>query len=266
MNGWQLAGIALASLAAVFLGLFFIAKRVENYGLVDIAWSYAFGALTVFYALVAHGWAPRRLAIATMASLWSIRLGTHLAIRVIGHHPTEDSRYRQLRQDWHNHFALKMAGFFQMQAVSVVVLGLAFLIITQNRTPEFHALEIGGMLLWLVALAGETVADRQLAAFKRTDAGLGGICNVGLWRFSRHPNYFFEWLIWVSYFVFAIASLGGWVSAIGPVGILWLLLRVTGIPMTEAQSIRKRGDAYRQYQRVTSSFVPLPPRRPSPTK
>jgi steroid 5-alpha reductase family enzyme len=114
----------------------------------------------------------------------------------------------------------------------------------------------------LAAITGEALADAQLAAFKRDAANRGRVCEAGLWRYSRHPNYFFEWLIWVAYFVFAVGSPWGWVALIGPASILYLLLRVTGIPMTEEQSLRSRGDAYRRYQRTTSAFIPWLPKKP----
>lgn len=261
MSPLALIALALASLCALFAVLYIFARRIDNYGIVDIAWSYAFGALAVLYAFLAPGWPVRRALIATLAVIWSARLGTHLAIRVIGHHPEEDGRYKQLRKDWAANFVAKMAWFFQMQAASVVLLGAAFLIITLNPTPTFHPLEIGGAVLWLIAISGEALADAQLAAFKRQPANKTKVCDVGLWHYSRHPNYFFEWLIWVSYFVFALASPWGWVAIIGPASILYLLLRVTGIPMTEAQSLRSRGDAYRRYQATTSAFIPWFPKR-----
>jgi steroid 5-alpha reductase family enzyme len=166
----------------------------------------------------------------------------------------------QLRRDWAGNFATKMFGFFQLQAVSVVLLGVAFFIVCLNPSPRLHPFETAGAILWLLALAGESAADRQLAAFKRDPANKGRVCDAGLWRYSRHPNYFFEWLIWVAYFVFALASPFGWVAAIGPASILYLLLRVTGIPLTEEQSLRSKGDAYRRYQQTTSAFVPWFPK------
>ena len=147
-----------------------VARRIDNYGIVDIAWSYAFGALAVFYALVGPGWPVRRALIAAMAGLWSARLGTHLAVRVLGHHPVEDGRYQQLRRDWAGSFAVKMAGFFQLQAVSVVLLGAAFLLACLNPARALHPLEVAGVVLWLAALGGEALADAQLAAFKRAPA------------------------------------------------------------------------------------------------
>ena len=235
---------------------------MDNYGFVDVVPGPMRSArsLAVFYALAGAGWPVRRALIAAMVAVWSARLGTHLAVRVAGHHPVEDSRYVQLRRDWAGNFAPKMFGFFQLQAVSVVVLGVAFLFAAQNPAPALHALEFAGAALWLVAICGEALADAQLAAFKRVPANKGRVCAVGLWRTSRHPNYFFEWLIWVAYFVFALASPWGWLAIIGPSGILFLLLRVTGIPMAEQQSLRSKGDAYRRYQQTTSAFMPWFPK------
>ncbi|HVS51986.1 MAG TPA: DUF1295 domain-containing protein [Opitutaceae bacterium] len=261
MSTITLALFAMLALCVAFAALYFVARRIENYGIVDIAWSYAFGALALFYAFAGRGWLERRALLATMAGVWSLRLGTHLFVRVAKHHPTEDARYAQLRRDWAANFAAKMFGFFQMQAVSVVALGAAFLLAAQNPAPSFRTLEIAGAVLWLVAISGEALADAQLAAFKRDAAHRGQVCEAGLWRYSRHPNYFFEWLIWVAFALFALASPHGWLGLVGPAGILYLLLRVTGIPMTEEQSLRSKGDAYRRYQQVTSAFVPLPRRK-----
>lgn len=261
MNPPLLILSALAGMCTAFALLYLLARRIDNYGIVDVAWSYAFAVLALFYAFFGHGWPIRKALLASMVIVWSLRLGTHLGRRVIGHHPVEDGRYAQLRKDWAANFGLKMFGFFEVQAVSVVLLGAAFFIVSVNPTPRLHALELAGAILWLLALAGEAVADAQLAAFKRNQANQGKVCAVGLWRYSRHPNYFFEWLIWVAYFLFALASPRGWVAAIGPVSILWLLLRVTGIPLTEEQSLRSKGEAYRRYQQSTNAFVPWFPKK-----
>lgn len=252
---------ALAGLCVAFFGLFLICRRVDNYGFVDVAWSYAFAPLAIFYALAGPGWGPRRLAIAAMATLWSARLGTHLWRRVASHHPTEDGRYVQLRRDWAGNFGPKMAGFFQMQAASVVLLSVPFLLPALNGATVWQGWETAGLALWILALLGESVADAQLAAFKRDPANRGQVCAVGLWRYSRHPNYFFEWLVWVAYLLFALGSPWGGLALISPATILFLLLRVTGIPLTEQQAVRSKGDAYRRYQASTSVFVPWFPKQ-----
>lgn len=253
---------ALAALCAAFALVYALARMIDNYGIVDIAWSYAFAALASFYALFGAGWPVRRALIAAMVAVWSLRLGTHLLVRVSRKHPVEDGRYGQLRRDWSRGFNLRMAGFFQMQAASVVLLGIPFLAACSNPDAALRPAEWAGAALWLAAITGEATADAQLAAFKRDPAGAERVCDAGLWRYSRHPNYFFEWLIWASYFVFGCASPWGWLGIMSPACILYLLLRVTGIPMAEEQSLRSRGDAYRRYQERTSAFVPLPRRGP----
>jgi steroid 5-alpha reductase family enzyme len=165
-------------------------RRIDNYGIVDVAWSYAFGALAAFYALAATGWPVRRALIAALALTWSARLGTHLLVRVAGHHPVEDGRYLELRGKWAANFGPRMFRFFQFQAVSVVLLGAPFLLASLNPAARLHPLEIAGTVLWLLAISGEALADAQLAAFKRSGGGPGRVCDVGLWRYSRHPNYF----------------------------------------------------------------------------
>ena len=265
MSALTLVLIATVALCAAFAVIYAIARRMDNYGIVDIAWSYAFGALAVFCALAAPGWAPRRWLIAGCVVVWSLRLGTHLYVRVMGHHPEEDGRYREMRRRWADGFARKMFVFYQQQAVSVVILGLPFFLITRNPAHGFHLLEIAGALLWLTALLGESIADTQLNAFKRNPANRGRVCDAGLWAVSRHPNYFFEWCVWVAYFVLACASPSGWTSLLCPAVMLYLLLRVTGIPMTEEQAVRTKGDAYRAYQRRVSAFVPWFPKKLPPT-
>jgi steroid 5-alpha reductase family enzyme len=252
---------ALAALCVLFALVYALARAIDNYGIVDIAWSYAFAALASFYAVLGAGSPARRALIAAMATVWSLRLGTHLLVRIARKHPVEDGRYRQLRKDWGSLFRVKMAGFFQLQAVSVVLLGIPFLAACSNPAPALVPLEWAAGALWLVAISSEALADAQLSTYKRS-AAAGGVCDVGLWRYSRHPNYFFEWLIWVSFFLFACASPWGWLGILSPACILFLLLRVTGIPATEEQSVRSKGEAYRRYQERTSPFVPLPTRKP----
>lgn len=264
MSAPLLAFGALAALCILFAGLYCLARAIDNFGIVDIAWSYSFVVLALIYTAFGSGWPERKALIGAMASIWGLRLGTHLLIRIARKHPEEDGRYRRLRTDWAGSFQLKMAGFFQMQALSVVILGYPFLAICSNPEPGLKPQEWAGAALWLAAISGEALADAQLSSFKRAKANAGLVCDAGLWRYSRHPNYFFEWLIWVAYFILACASPWGWPAILSPACILYLLLRVTGIPATEEQSLRSKGDAYRRYQERTSAFIPLPSRASRP--
>ena len=128
------------------------------------------------------------------------------------------------------------------------------------RTKTLTIATLAAVIVWFSSIAGEWIADRQLSKFRAHPSNRGKTCRVGLWSWSRHPNYFFEWLHWFSYVLLAIASPYFWWSWIGPVLMLAFLYRVSGIPWTEAQSLRSRGDDYRRYQDEVSAFVPLPPK------
>lgn len=252
--------IALAAAGIGFSLLFLIARRIDNFGIVDVAWSLGFAPLAAFYGYFGGGAFSRRLLITTMAVFWSLRLGGYLARRVLGHLQAEDGRYRQLRQDWAGNLNVKMFRFFQFQALLLVVLSVPFLLAARNSASSLHPLEIAAAGLWLLALFGETLADAQLAAFKRDPANRGRVCDSGLWGWSRHPNYFFEWLIWVAFALFALASPWGWIALSCPALMLFFLLKVTGVKYTEDQLLRSKGEPYRRYQERTSAFVPWPPK------
>ena len=249
--------LGIVVMAVTFLAVWAIAVRVRNAGIVDIAWAGGFSILALLYAFLAPGWAPRRALIALMTVAWSLRLAGYLYSRVMGEHPKEDGRYVELRRRWAGRSVdLRFLVFFQVQALLDVGLSTPMLLTSVNPARVFHPLEWAGGGLWLIAVTGESLADRQLARFKADPANRGQVCQAGLWRYSRHPNYFFEWLVWCAYFAFAAASPRGWITVYCPALMLYFLFRVTGIPATEEQALRTKGDAYREYQRTTSAFVP----------
>jgi steroid 5-alpha reductase family enzyme len=252
------AGAAL--LVLVMATVWIVAVRIRNAGIVDVAWSANFSLLAVLWGALGTGFLTRRLLIGGMTLLWSQRLAVYLYRRVMGDHPVEDGRYRQLRERWAPHADRRFFWFFQVQAGLDLLLAAPLFIACANPAPVIHAFEWGGLAIWATALAGESAADRQLDVFRRDPANRGRTCRAGLWRWSRHPNYFFEWLVWVAYFVFAAASPWGWATVYCPVLMLFFLFRVTGIPATEEQALKSRGDDYREYQRTTSAFFPWPPR------
>jgi steroid 5-alpha reductase family enzyme len=232
------------------------AHKIKNAGVVDILWSYNFAVIAVILLILAPGFETRKLLICGMVVVASIRLGTHLAIRIVKHLSVEEGRYQQLRKEWEPNSERKFFFFFQFQAISNVLLAIPFFVITQNTNTELSPLEYAGVGLWLISVLGEAIADAQLAAFKKDTKNKGKVCDTGLWGYSRHPNYFFEWLMWVAYFVFAMASPYGYLAIISPAIILYLLLKVTGIPATEEQAVRSNGELYKRYQASTSVFIP----------
>jgi steroid 5-alpha reductase family enzyme len=252
-----LAG-TLAVCGVMFL-LWLIHFPLRNAAIVDAGWAGGLALLGVFYAVMGAGWAPRRIAIAVMASVWGLRLALYLLFtRVIGH--PEEGRYVELRKQWRTNIPLKFLLFFEFQAVLCIVLATPFLLASEKPAPAFSIFEYAAAVLWVVSIAGEITADMQLHAFKSNPANRGKTCRAGLWNFSRHPNYFFEWLIWVAFCLMAIDSKYGYLALFPPALMLYFLFRVTGIPATEAQALRTRGEDYKHYQQTTSAFVPWFPR------
>ena len=256
----HLALLGAAIVAGMMLVLWIIHLLIRNAALVDVGWAAGLGILALFYAAVGPGYAARKWAMASMAGFWGLRLAAFLLFaRVLGH--PEEGRYVQLRKEWKTNLALRFLFFFEFQALLEVVLSVPFLLVCMNPRAPLGVVEKTGAGIWLVAIIGEAIADQQLNKFKKDPANKGKTFRGGLWKYSRHPNYFFEWMIWVGYAVFAVASPWGWLGLISPALILYFLLSVTGIPATEAQAIRTRGNEYRAYQRTTSSFVPWFPKK-----
>jgi steroid 5-alpha reductase family enzyme len=247
------------AVGGVMMLLWLIHFPLHNAAIVDAGWAGGLALLGVLYAVMGVGWAPRRMAIGFMAVAWGLRLALYLLFtRVIGH--PEEGRYVELRKHWRTNIPLKFLLFFEFQAVLCIVLAAPFLLASENPAHAFSIFEYAGAALWVVAIAGEVAADMQLNAFKSNPENRGKTCRAGLWNYSRHPNYFFEFLIWVAFCLFAIDSKYGYVALVPPALMLYFLLQVTGIRATEAQALRTRGADYRRYQQTTSAFVPWFPR------
>jgi steroid 5-alpha reductase family enzyme len=247
------------AVAALMFVLWLLHFPLRNAAIVDAGWAGGLALLGSIYAVMGSGHHLRKVLMAAMVGIWGVRLAAYLlSTRVIGH--PEEGRYVQLRQDWGTHIGVKFLAFFEFQAMVCVVLSVPFLVAALNPSPRLTGLEWAGFLLWLIAMAGESLADAQLNGFKSDPANWGRTCRAGLWRYSRHPNYFFEWLIWLAYATFALASPWGFVGLLSPALILYFLFKVTGIPATEAQALRSRGEEYREYQETTSAFIPWFPK------
>ncbi len=257
---WFLIGIGTAMAFVLFTLTWLLSLKLNNFSFVDVTWSYSLAVIAPIYALLGGGFTQRKVIAVTMAVLWSLRLGTYLFFRVKNHHPHEDARYVVLREKWKRSLAKSFFFFFQAQALLIVLLSVPVLLACMNSAPQLNSIELTGALVWLIGLSGEALSDAQMKRFKADPASKGKVCQVGLWRYSRHPNYFFESVVWWGFWLFACGSPWGWVTLYAPAMILYFLLRVTGIPLTEECAVKSKGDAYREYQRTTSAFVPLPPK------
>lgn len=259
---WLIGWMGAAALQA---GLWLWQLATRNATAVDAGWSASIGLIAAFYAYAGMGEPDTRLLMLGVAGVWSVRLTLHLVLdRLIPHGlgpEGEDRRYRALREHWGPSPQVKFFVLYQAQALLAAALTLPFLLMAFDPRPGLSPVEWVGLGLWFVAVAGESIADRQLARFRRNPAHKGVTCRAGLWRYSRHPNYFFEWVIWVSFAVMASTSPYGWAAAAAPILMYIFIVHVTGIPFAEMQAIKSRGDDYRRYQRETSAFVPWFPRR-----
>jgi steroid 5-alpha reductase family enzyme len=246
--------VAIAASLMMLVGwiIALIRGRAE---IVDVLWSFGTGAAGVWCAYRLDGDENRRLLLAALTGFWGMRLGLHLVRdRLLA--PHEDGRYQDLRASWGSATNKNLFIFFQLQAFLIPFLGTAaFAVATNTRPIAWY--DFLSIVIALVALTGEAIADRQLATFKKT-ARPGDICEVGLWRWSRHPNYFFEWMYWMSFPILAWGSSYFLLVLISPSLIYYLINYVTGIPPTEARMLERRGEPFRAYQNRVSAFWPRP--------
>ena len=261
----MLAAIAL-SLSVLMAGAWLVQQRTGNSGWVDTIWTFAIGLVGAGAALWPVAGSPpnaRQWLVAGLVALWSVRLGTHIAVRTAG--ITDDPRYAAFAREWGVDSPRRMFVFLQNQALGSIPLVFAIFVAARFPVEALRPQDYLGVLILLVGIAGEALADAQLKKFRGDPASKGRVCDVGLWRWSRHPNYFFQWFGWLAYPVIAIPVADplfypwGWASLLAPVFMYWILVHVTGIPPLEQQMLRSRGERYREYQSRTSMFFPLPP-------
>lgn len=255
----ELVWLGLLVACALMFVLWALSLRLRNAGVVDAGWALCLGFLGILYA--AQGDAPllRRVLVAGMTGVWSLRLTTHLVRdRIWG--KAEEGRYQRLRNYWGTRANAWFLPFFIGQGLLASLLATPFYLAANDPRPAPAALDMGALALFVASLSMVWLSDTQLAHFKSEPSNRGKTCRVGLWRWSRHPNYFFEWLTWGAFALLALpAPQGAW-GLVAPALMLVLILKVTGIPPTEAQALRSRGDDYRSYQETTSPFVPWPPK------
>lgn len=264
--------IAAAGLSLAMAGAWLLQQRTGDGGWADVVWSFATGGAGVLLAVAPQAGrapGPRAILIAALVATWAIRLGLHLWRRA-ARAAHEDARYAELRREWGPALPKMMFGFLQVQALAALVLALSILAAARNPAPFPAWSDLAGLVLFAAALVGESAADAQLARFRADPANRRRICDQGLWAWSRHPNYFFEWLGWSAYAVFAIGPTGarlfGWSALVGPAFMFVLLRHLSGVPPTEAAMVRSRGADFANYQARVSAFFPWPPRGARPPK
>ena len=243
--------------ASIQLVLWLEQQRTKNAGIVDVGWALSFTPVVALFAWRSSacwcGWAVPLVLVA----VWSLRLGGYLLVRGAASGP-EEGRYVTLRWKWGANASRNFFVFFQAQAALTALLSSAFVVPFLVEPDAVWPRAVGASVT-IIGIAGETIADAQLRRFKREHPGK--VCDVGMWSWSRHPNYFFEWCVWIGYAVYGLAfAPWGLVAFVPQAIILGSIWGVTGIPPTENQAIRSKGDAYRDYQKRVSRFIPMPPK------
>lgn len=249
-----LLGIAFLIAEVLMLVCWGFYLFLRRFSIVDIGWALSFFVIITLYALFGEGFFWRKVLLFIIASLWSLRLAIHLLRRYC--RQGEDPRYNRFLQKWlpNRSPSIQALLLFTFQGALIAVLSLPFLLISENPMQSFATAEMFGLLIWMVGVVGESVADAQLRRFKQQPENQNALCEEGLWRYSRHPNYFFEWIVWLGFFLIALSAPWGWLSVLSPIIILYFLLKVSGIPPAEEQAIETKGEAYRNYQSRVSPF------------
>ncbi len=268
---WLTVLVAVLPALALMVLTWIVAKLMDNWSIVDVAWSYGFAlAIGLTFALapgamglVVSEWTTNPVVwLAAAMTLWSLRLGTHLAVRILGHLDQEDGRYQRMREQHGAKMPWKMAIFYLQQAIALAILLLPFVSAAADggRAPA-GPVHWAGLLLFATGLAIEARGDAQLRAFKADPANRGKVCDVGLWAWTRHPNYLGEFLIWLGFAALSFTPTLLGLPGLACAGGIWYLVNhVTGIPLTEAQLLKSKGEAYRAYQGRVPAFWPRRPR------
>lgn len=244
---------AAMTLAIYMSGIFVLALVRKDNSIVDIAYGGAFLAAVTAAAIVSGTGHPRQYLAAALVGIWGLRLILHLSTRSRGR--GEDFRYRKWREEWGSSFVVR--SFFQiyvLQGAVVFVVASPALFLMARPGKDLGVLDLLGAAVWALGFAFEALGDYQLLVFKRDSANRGRIITTGLWRYTRHPNYFGECTLWWGVFLVALGSPGAFWTVISPLTINFLLLKVSGIPMLEKKY--EDDPAFEEYKRRTSALVP----------
>ncbi|MCJ7630406.1 MAG: DUF1295 domain-containing protein [Longimicrobiales bacterium] len=257
---FALLGLNLLLASAVMVAVWLVSLRLEDVSIVDIVWGAAGALMAVSAFFLTGGPSPRRLLVTGMTVIWGCRLAFHIGVRKRG--KGEDFRYAAMRAKQPESFPLRsLVTVFLLQAVLIWAVSIPAQVAQLHDVPaNLTALDFLGLSLWLLGFGFEAVSDLQLRRFLSDPKNSGRVMDRGLWRFSRHPNYFGDSLIWWGIFLVAAATPLGWVTVFSPLLMTFLLMKVSGVPILE-EALAERRSGYREYMQRTSPFFPWPPRK-----
>ena len=243
----------------VYMSLFFtLSQRMGNMAIVDVAWGSGFPLIVLFNLILADQMTTRQLIVTALVVVWGARLAIHLYARNWG--KPEDFRYRQMRERWGQKAASRSFWFvFMLQGFLMLLVGYPLIMVHAVRGPALTVLDYVGVAVWAAAFLCEIVADAQLRRFVRFEKkSPDDVMTKGLWRFSRHPNYFGEVVLWWGFFLLLLSIPHGWMAVGGPLVLTFLLLKVSDVPLLEKRYADN--PAYQEYSRKTSMFIPWFPK------
>ena len=251
--------VSAISIAVMMLAVWILSLIARDAGIVDVFWGLGFVLVAAVALVLGPGLFERRLLLFALVGIWGVRLSTHILRRNWG--KGEDFRYQGFRARWGDRFWwVSLFTVFLLQGVIMLVVSLPVQVAGAGAAPARLGIwDWLGAVLWLVGFAFETIGDAQLAAFKADPANRGAVMDRGLWRYTRHPNYFGDATLWWGIGVIAVATPWGWAALVGPAVMTFMLVRVSGVAMLE-KTIEERRPGYAEYVRRTSAFLPLPPK------
>jgi steroid 5-alpha reductase family enzyme len=250
--------IACAVVAALIFGTWLVSLYLRDASIIDPVWGPAFVAVALVAALAGSGAGSRRWLLFGLTALWGLRLGWHLTRRKLADH-REDRRYAAMRCAHPGNFALWSLGWvYLVQGLLVLIVSLPLQVASQRHGPLSWAIA-PGLVLYVIGLGFEATGDEQLQRFKADPQNQGQPMDRGLWRYTRHPNYFGDACVWWGLWLISLQAGGAWWTVIAPAVMSLLLVRVSGKRLLE-QDIAQRRPGYADYMRRTSGFIPLPPR------
>lgn len=252
----------LGAMLAVMVAAWAFGLAMKDGGWTDVFWTWGTGVTLAGAALFPwSGLSHRQEMVGVFMAIWALRLGLYLTPRVITH--AEDPRYAAFRTQWGPRYPLYMLFVTLPQAPATALLGVSVVLAANEHGPFPGKRDLLAAAIFLAAIVGEYLADAQMKRFRADPANKGQVMDRGLWGWSRHPNYFFQWLGWMAYPAIALhpASAVSWLSLAAPAVMYGLLRYVSGVPPLEEAMLKTRGDLFRSYQARVSAFVPLPPKK-----
>jgi len=251
--------LILATILFIYMNIWFIVSLFKKRNdFADVAWGLGFVLLTWISFFISNNYNFRMLIVAILVNIWGIRLSSHIYKR--NKNKKEDYRYKEWRQSWGKYFYIRSyIQVYILQGIFLFIICLPVLIINKNSNTSLSIIDFLGIIIWIIGFLFESISDSQLARFIKNPENNGKIIKTGLWKYTRHPNYFGEVTQWWGIFLIAMNVPSGLIGIIGPITITVLILKISGIPLLEKKMLEN--PEFLEYKKQTSIFIPLPPKK-----